>query len=85
MAASVLYTRTSVRLGFSTMSEWDGDPNRCREDNGEILWDEDRGGYLCDICGKAKCHICSRNLAIDEDIYCDRCEDEGDMIALGNE
>lgn len=61
----------------------DYDRNHCREDGGEIVWDEDRGAHLCEVCGKAKCRDCNRNLAIDEDLVCDRCRDKREQIMVG--
>lgn len=55
----------------------------CPEDGGEIVWDEDRGCNLCTgSCGKAKCATCPRNLAVDEEVYCDRCRDRMGMTQV---
>ena len=55
---------------------------RC-SDGGEIVWDEDNARYECTICGKRKCSTCSNNLAVDEDVYCDRCMYKMEAMEVG--
>lgn len=59
----------------------------CRSCGGVVTVDHPQGGRRSKGCfssGKAVCMICLRHLGKDESRYCDRCEEEGDMIALGN-
>ena len=63
--------------------------SKCIHDDNLIVWDDDRGVYLCEACFTPKCPDCGTILPVfDEstgnvEVYCGRCDAKREEIMMG--